>query len=649
MKYFLIFSLIILSSCSSVSEIDVEPIVLDDEISIVDSNSGVEVDYFDQILFMTDARNMSQIVSQSIENAELYDGTQNMDQYRELLIIGSDEYLKSDFNVELEHYELVVIEKDNGQRLTYARFDYGSELRKFLSNSSLDWQEISSSQNILEFMIKKDILIITNYIENSDRLELLNNSNYNIDVISFADTFRLYAAGRIIIINQSNRLSLDVNHLFNQELDFTEIEVVYTPENSEFRIEYINVPSSGEAKRIFSNIESLLDEKIIDRDLVLLIATIQLTPIADFRSDLDICRLQTDKTHPDGSQLGFPYIEPFIPNRGEVNVIVAPIDFPNYRGDSAYLTGLKEDVTTIDNWANFFSGGDLKYNLTVLEEWTFYPKGHEYLPVYGNSFYNELQDTRITKVEILELLSQKTDITNVDMVYLIFPSELLREKRVTLYGRDNLRLSNGTVLNVAFYGNERFENEIGTYWNHLLHETMHFQGFVGHGPGRNFDSSYSVMNNADGGAVGILSWEAFLVNWFDDEDIHCISKNNLDEPVNIYINSIDQLGASGGAKSVMVPLTETKILIIENRTGGQFSLLRNYRQGIISYVVDISKSSLYPNGPSNQLELDKVNFWYHMYSNPEDLNPVFSIGQYFEYEGVRVRVVDENIVEISAT
>lgn len=360
--------------------------------------------------------------------------------------------------------------------------------------------------------------------------------------------------------------------------------------------------------------------------------------------NLDICQIETRKTHRDGSQLGFPYVRPFIPNQGTLNVLVVPIDFSNAKGDPLYLNGLTEDVKTIERWADFFSNGKLQYNVNVIEEWMTYEKGYEYFPDYTNANFNSLQDPQITKVEVVELISKKADITDVDFFYLIFPREHLQNRKTILYGKSNLRLTNNQNLTTSFYGNENFSTTIGSYWNHLLHEVLHFQGFVGHGPGA-FGSSYTVMNNADDGAMGIMAWEGFLIDWLDEDDIGCIAKESLIDPYSISLESIDEIGASSGIKSLMIPLNQTKIMIIEYRSSGEWSNLSAYQQGIIVYIVDISKESLYPRGPRDQRELDKVNFWYHLYS--QGFNTAFRVGQEAQYENVLVKIIGKNTVEVS--
>ena len=360
---------------------------------------------------------------------------------------------------------------------------------------------------------------------------------------------------------------------------------------------------------------------------------------------LDVCQLRTTKTHPNGSQLGFPYVTPFAPNRGDVNVIVAPIDFSNAKGDPLWLSGLAPQVKQIENWADYFTGGQMSYNVTVVEEWLTYEKGSDYFPDYTNAFYNPLQNPEQTKVEILELIRTKVEVRDADIIYLIFPQPLLEERKVILYGQSNLQLSDGTRIKTSFYGNERPEANVGNYWSHLLHESLHFQGFVGHGPAM-FNTSFTIMNRDNAGARGILSWEAFLVGWFDEEDIACISKANLTDKFELELLSIDELGSEGGLKSLMIRLSESKILVIESRGQGTWSLLGDKEQGIIAYVIDITKTSQYPPPPgiNSQIELDKINFWYHLYD--ENNSPIFRPSTLIEFEGIKINILSHNRIDL---
>lgn len=643
-KAIILIVVMILSSCQTENEeYSNNETNYDETIENEVSNS----EFIQRKLIISDLRNISSLLTDKYTDSDFFDGSQNIESYQEVLVFASNQFIETNYGLEVEEFHLTREINEIGQRFTFVRFDLSSRANFFLDSAADNWIDSESGTNVLTFFDRDGVLIISNFIDDNIRNRIASIQGERVEIISFIDVFKVYQVDRILLINQADRMPLDISELIDPMSSDIYYDVELLRYSDSILFEYLTVPSSFELVRILDNFDDLISQPLITRDIIQSYAEINLSSIEDISSDLDVCRLETNETHGDGSQIGFPYVEPFIANRGVVNVLVAPIDFPRYRGDKSYLDGLKEDVSRINDWASFFSGGKMKYNLVVLEDWTLYSKGENYFPIYGNAFQNNLQDPRQTKIEIISLLSERTDIETIDMFYLIFPSELLMEIRVSLYGKDILVLQNGTEIKTAFYGNERYENTIGTYWNHLLHETLHFQGFVGHGPGRNWDSSYSVMNNADDGAIGIMSWEAFLVGWFDDEDINCISKDNLSIPRNIKIDSIDQYGASGGPKSIMIPLNETKILVIEYRTTGEFSKLRRDRMGIISYVVDVSKKSLYPGGPENQLDLDKVNFWFHLYSDNESLNPVFDLGDYYIYDGVRVEIIGEGIVEVS--
>lgn len=522
----------------------------------------------------------------------------------------------------------------------------------------VDDEEIAS--NLVKISFEEARLII-------GKLGILSNNNMTID-LSFAQAYDYE------IFNQYNDLiknEYDTHFIIYQEgflqfyppmnwgVNVLERGQILVIEHRGIKVILAHFPPYEEKLSLFKEIDlrillltesTTVDEYMewqranpIDID-GLTPPSIFVDPDLTLLDNLDICRLETRKIHRDGSQLGFPYVRPFIPNQGTLNVLVVPIDFSNAKGDPLYLNGLTEDVKTIERWADFFSNGKLQYNVNVIEEWTTYEKGYEYFPDYTNANFNSLQDPQITKVEVVELISEKADITDVDFFYLIFPREHLQNRKTILYGKSNLRLTNNQNLTTSFYGNENFSTTIGSYWNHLLHEVLHFQGFVGHGPGA-FGSSYTIMNNADDGAMGIMAWEGFLVDWLGEDDIGCIAKESLIDPYSISLESIDEIGASSGIKSLMIPLNQTKIMIIEYRSSGEWSNLSAYQQGIIVYIVDISKESLYPRGPRDQRELDKVNFWYHLYS--QGFNTAFRVGQEAQYENVLVKIIGKNTVEVS--
>jgi hypothetical protein len=146
----------------------------------------------------------------------------------------------------------------------------------------------------------------------------------------------------------------------------------------------------------------------------------------------------------------------------------------------------------------------------------------------------------------------------------------------------------------------------------------------------------------------ILSWEGFLAEWYGDDDVQCIEKENLEEPLVVKLDSLDKLGGQPGNKNLMVRLSDTKLLVLEYRTDGPYSSLPRYMRGIFPYVIDITKESQYPFQTFSQQEIDKDNYWYSIYpSNAQDqTSMIYKPESTISYDDVLVSVLAPDIIKV---
>jgi hypothetical protein len=79
---------------------------------------------------------------------------------------------------------------------------------------------------------------------------------------------------------------------------------------------------------------------------------------------------------------------------------------------------------------------------------------------------------------------------------------------------------------------------------------------------------------------------------FDERHIACINPSEIKEPVHLQMESLDQTGGAPGLKSIMLPVSDSEIIVLEYRTEGPFSTLSPEFRGFTAYYIDVDAQYL---------------------------------------------------------
>jgi hypothetical protein len=427
--------------------------------------------------------------------------------------------------------------------------------------------------------------------------------------------------------------SIQVNELVSDRLDSTQLVSLIHPEDASV------------VETLLSNIRPWMFESI-GRYSFEVFSSLAHVNDESRLSDLDVCRLTTDELHQDGSRRGFPYAPAGTKDKGTVKTVVIPLDFPDYPGDPSVLEDIKNDILTAEEWSAFMSNGEMVYDIQFIDTWVRLPYEQKYYPTHDSPFFNEYQSREEAINQAFIASDQLVDWETIDFAYFVFPYEALLNQPTTLYGRLRSTTPRAGTFDIAVYGNERIESYTkDKFWSHFVHEALHFQGFVGHGPC--ISCPLSIMMDENSFSKAILSWEGFLADWYQENHVRCIDKSELKDPFVFRIDSLDKLGGQPGAKNIMVRLSDTKLLIIEHRNTGPYSELPSEFRGIFPYVVDMEKGSTYPQRMWDQRQIDLDNHWYAIYDGNNYYNGmIHRPGSVFAYDGIQVRVLAADIVEL---
>jgi M6 family metalloprotease-like protein len=275
---------------------------------------------------------------------------------------------------------------------------------------------------------------------------------------------------------------------------------------------------------------------------------------------------------------------------GTVNVQVIMVDFPDAPArmtPQAAFSMISGASATFDE----ISYGKMNYNLIPNYKWYRMKSNSTTYAPLNKSFNTH----RAYIAEALAMADPDVDFSNADaFVVLANPDS-------TGIGDSGPAFSsvfgNGFILDGKYIANGVTSAHDLNNWKSiwLNHETTHTMGLVdlyASTPGGGSDYwdwhryvgqfSYMGYSSFDSNAPGLTAYERWNLGWVDDSQIICSSADQTQ-----LITPVESIG---GVKAVMIPLTQTKSIVIESRRplGIDKGLKKS---GALVYVVDSTKQS----------------------------------------------------------
>jgi hypothetical protein len=180
----------------------------------------------------------------------------------------------------------------------------------------------------------------------------------------------------------------------------------------------------------------------------------------------------------------------------------------------------------------------------------------------------------------------------------------------------------------AFFGGLGIQEGI-SLWDLWIHEILHFQGFVGHGPGNGL--GYGVMQNQWGASKAVNLWEGFVATWYGSNEVACLDASKITEPVTAELDSLESFGERH--EGIVVKIDHEEVLVIEHR--------EVYGSEIVVYKVNINAPT-YRDDRGGYVA-DQRNWWYYLRESDGNVRVDDSI----TYRGITVKPLGNGRVEIS--
>ena len=371
---------------------------------------------------------------------------------------------------------------------------------------------------------------------------------------------------------------------------------------------------------------------------------------------IDVCKLQNSASKADrtgrnsgGGIVGFPLVDSDkhrMQVDGTNEILIVPIDFPDFPGGAGLAEQLEYDKKWLTNWYDYYSSGKSKFNVTTINQWLRMPKDRSAYPTDAKST-NALASDSVFRQgnQAQAFIDEITKVVD------------LRKFKTT---------EGNFPMNFFSWG-RNLEGMETPKWSYYIHENLHDFNIIGHAPGNGWP--LGMMTNQSGISYAINPWEQFVLGWLPADQIYCDEAANL-KPVTISLSHVEREDKQ--TKIAVIKLSPTKAIVVESHGIDKWSALnfgdRAFPAGfysVMAYVVDLDKAVAAPvnNDASSQSNDEwawavwqKVsggssNGYYRNVGEGKELaDYVAVLGDSFVIEGVRIKFVgtgDYETIEIS--
>jgi hypothetical protein len=395
---------------------------------------------------------------------------------------------------------------------------------------------------------------------------------------------------------------------------------------------------------------------------------------------IDMCKLQNsasvaDRTGRNSSgYAGFPAINTDrhrMNLKGSNEVLIVPIDFPDFPGGNELLAQLEYDKKWMADWYRYFSNGQVKFNVTTVDRWLRMPKERSAYPSDAKTNVGDggpASNRRMADQAqvFIDEITKVVDLRKFSTVYFFYPDGEITFVDFIVRNQWFKAKEGDIQLNLFSWG-KNLEGMETLKWAYYIHETMHDFGISMHAPGNGWP--LSMGTNQSGISLALNPWEQFLFDWLPADQIYCDDIATL-KTATISLSPVEREDRQ--TKMAVIRLTPTKAIVVESHGIDKWSDLkfgdRAFPPGfysIMAYIVDLDKNVAPPiNTDGTSLGNDEWAWavWQKVQgprSNQFNVSVgdrknladyVAVLGDSFVIEGVRIKFVgtgDYETIEIS--
>ena len=394
---------------------------------------------------------------------------------------------------------------------------------------------------------------------------------------------------------------------------------------------------------------------------------------------MDMCRLKnSDMTQfqtgrGQGLNVGFPRTNTDIHGMfidGVNEVLVMPVDFPDFPGGPTLTQDLAYDEKMMTDWFRYYSNGKSKFNITSYPQWFRMSKNRSEYPTDAKEKGALEVDSNTRQGNqsqaFIDEITKVIDLRKFSTIYIVFPEgELTLEAWVVRNHYFNVK-EGKKHLNLFSWSrqNEAMQTE---RWAYYVHETLHDFQIIGHAPGNGWP--IGMFQNQSGISYALNPYEQFLLDWLPTDQIYCDDAATL-KAATISLSPLEREDKQ--TKLALIRLSPTRLIAIESHGIDKWSSSnfgdRAFPPGfysVMAYIVDLNKAAAPPVRPDGtslsnddwawavwqKVNGGRSNEFTLTVGNQRILGDYVAVlGDSFVIEGVRIKVVgtgDYETIEIS--
>lgn len=306
---------------------------------------------------------------------------------------------------------------------------------------------------------------------------------------------------------------------------------------------------------------------------------------------VDVCRMREVSNSRGMTWAGFPDIGSMTAKTGVVKWALIPIDFPDLPGEKDFRVRVDDQMKLLSDWYETVSGGKFKVEWVVLDRWATLPGPSTDYTIDRSDNVDRVSNGPKLFTHAMNAADPLVDFTGVQTVNFLLPKGQTFLKETSQgFPWDQVvkdyRTNEGPIASYAMPG-QFFDVPGRTYWSYWAHEFGHAIGLPHIGSSRGSlppMNPWDLMGGQDGASRELSGWLRVLAGWLDDDQIFCKEASKVSS---VEVTLVPLSDDKKGVKLAMLPLSSTKLLIIESRRETKFSCSTTpSRNGVLVYTYD---------------------------------------------------------------
>ena len=319
---------------------------------------------------------------------------------------------------------------------------------------------------------------------------------------------------------------------------------------------------------------------------------IPLTDSSKFQA-MSTCEIKSTITGNRNEHLGFPRPRNVTAHLGEHRAITLFVYFDDLPAEQKQIDEWKNNqIPTFERFAESMSYGKLKYKVDTFDEFLHIKKSvlsYNLDTAHGAPMKPNADAAGLIR-DAVTVADPFVDFSKYKFINVVTAATTkIGFEGVLGGGGEGLLTADGVRFYAATFGpiREYVDDPTKKIW--LLHEAGHLWGLIhpfrtgGESWGSPGYPKFSAMANGRSSAPEFLAWEKFVLGWFREDQVACLSAPTQES---FTIKVSDLAPNTPGIKMFTIKLSDNEVIVLESRKVSQDSQIGPDEAGIFAYHVN---------------------------------------------------------------